>query len=748
MLPKTLSNIIFLILFLEINSQTYYLDRNYNLQMEKGDSLTFIVPDNYRFTNILVYCSLEDTMEITNGGSTVIRTRMYIINTVKFNEETTYKILLKAKNKPYNFQSLFITSNFLVQYEDGEFQTEFSTSYEHFAGALIFVDARNVNKEDRMLFYRHLAGNDINFFYFPLTNDINFREICYNYHYKENSQTGNPFYPNDDYFILKYIGSAFDIKVQYTGASQYYEMTPLFNNKELYKKAEISNNYYYKIDFILGSNEKCAVEVKHYNSTYILSENNNRLILPVENLILVSKNCDAVVTIVSNKNVYKSYYVSENDVKRAKFEATDFTLFKVPEKETNIRVLRFAIQAGYKIGNDYYPCNIFNAGMILIHGLFIEQPINHIEIYKEGDYRYLNFINPYYFENPDNKFKNDDYYIAFTCNCYFAKNHEYLKLEYSLYPSILDLKDAKYLVNNRMHQIGKAYETFDNFYQIDPPENDNVILTVSSSSCNSNTFSLVVLSDYDKIIHNQTELFSTFFFENCEKYIGKEALYINFENVDTDKVTFYYEYLPINRTYIFQPTNFPKQFNITNTINGKINISFYPVFFNEEVKYQLYIVKSNDLFQSLCNFYSIDDTNKKIIDIGIYNINNDSIGSNQPLNKEIDINLYFTSKQTLKIGLFYKTINNYKIQNLLIPISFEYNPINDKDKEDKDNKNKTNPDNKSENGNSNHSIYNMLIYIGVGSTALIIIIIVIYCIIKNNKNKNQIKMDDLKGSLI
>ena len=299
-----------------------------------------------------------------------------------------------------------------------------------------------------------------------------------------------------------------------------------------------------------------------------------------------------------------------------------------------------------------------------------------------------------------------------------------------------------------MHQIGKAYETFDNFYQIDPPENDNVILTVSSSSCNSNTFSLVVLSDYDKIIHNQTELFSTFFFENCEKYIGKEALYINFENVDTDKVTFYYEYLPINRTYIFQPTNFPKQFNITNTINGKINISFYPVFFNEEVKYQLYIVKSNDLFQSLCNFYSIDDTNKKIIDIGIYNINNDSIGSNQPLNKEIDINLYFTSKQTLKIGLFYKTINNYKIQNLLIPISFEYNPIYDKDKEDKDNKNKTNPDNKSENGNSNHSIYNMLIYIGVGSTALIIIIIVIYCIIKNNKNKNQIKMDDLKGSLI
>ena len=190
-------------------------------------------------------------MEITNGGSTVIRTRMYIINNVKFNDQRTYEILLKAKNKPYNFQSLFIRSNFQVQYQDGQFRTEFSTSYEHFAGALIFVDARSVSKEDKMLFYRHLAGNEINFFYFPLTNDINFYQICYNYYYKENSQTGNPFYPNDDYFILKYVGSTFAIKVQYSGSSNYYESTPLFNNKELIINAEISNDYSYKIDYIL-----------------------------------------------------------------------------------------------------------------------------------------------------------------------------------------------------------------------------------------------------------------------------------------------------------------------------------------------------------------------------------------------------------------------------------------------------------------------------------------------------------------
>ena len=451
-MSKKLPNLIFIISFLEIYLNTYYLNKNF-ITIEKGDSMTFLVPDSYRYMNILVYCSLEDTMEISSGGSTVIKTRMYVINTVKFDEETTYQILLKPKNKPYNFQSLFISNELQVQYEEGEFRTEFSISYQHFAGTLIFVNARNIDKEDKMLFYRHLAGNDIDFFYFPLTNDIDFREICYNYNYQKNAKTGNPFYPNDDYFILKYVGSTFAIKVQYSGASNYYESTPLFNNKELIKNAEISNDYSYKIDYILGSNENCAVEVKQkYNNSYILlgklSENNNRIILPVQNLILISKNSHAVVTIVSNQNIYKSYYVDEQNVIMAKLEPTGFTLFKIPEKETNLRVFKFDVETGYRIGNDYYPCRILNAGMILIHGLFIEEPYNHIEIYKQGDDRYLYFFNPYYFENSNNKFKDDEYYIAFTCNCYFAKNSPYLRLQYSLYPSKFDLKETEYKVNN------------------------------------------------------------------------------------------------------------------------------------------------------------------------------------------------------------------------------------------------------------------------------------------------------------
>ena len=106
------------------------------------------------------------------------------------------------------------------------------------AGALVFVDAREVNKDELMLFYRHIAGNDVEFLYFPLTDDIDFTQLCHNYNYKKNAQTGNPLYPKDNYFIIKVIGSIFDISIQYFSTNNYDddEYIPLFNNKEFIKE--------------------------------------------------------------------------------------------------------------------------------------------------------------------------------------------------------------------------------------------------------------------------------------------------------------------------------------------------------------------------------------------------------------------------------------------------------------------------------------------------------------------------------
>ena len=276
-----------------------------------------------------------------------------------------------------------------------------------------------------------------------------------------------------------------------------------------------------------------------------------------------------------------------------------------------------------------------------------------------------------------------------------------------------------------MHEVSKSFEPFTNFFQIDPPENENSILTFSVSSCTNYYFRFFILSDYNKIIYENYYNFNNYIFVNCENYTGKEALYIDFENINQE-ASVYYEYLPYNKTYYYQPSGLPQQFNITNGLDGKIKISFYPALYNEEVKYQIYIVKSDDSFLSLCNFYNIKDENKEIIDIGTYNINNNSIESNQTINKEIEV--YFSPNQTLKIGLFYKAVYNYKVQDLFYPISFVYEPKS-----------------KNEDGSSNLLLY---FVIGIGIVLVLIIAFAICLTMKKMKKTNQIEHNEFKGELL
>ena len=401
-------------------------------------------------------------------------------------------------------------------------------------------------------------------------------------------------------------------------------------------------------------------------------------------------------------------------------------MFRLPRKETNLRAFSFLIHAKYKFTFDYSPCNDFKVGMILAHDKFYEKPIYHIYVEKQGDYRNVDFFNPYYFENSFNKFKEDEYFIAFYCDCLWAKA-SYLQVGFSLFVYKLILKDTNYKVNNKMHEISKGFDPFANFFQIDSPEKENTILTIRSSSCNSYPFRYFVLSDFNTLIYQNYKTYSDFAFLNCEKYIGKESLYVDFESID-DKVLFSYDYVPYNESYRFQLTGLPYEFNITNSLNGKINISFYPQLYNEEVKYQLYIVKSDDYFLTLCNFYNIKDLNKEIIDVGTYNINSNSSEANQPINQEIKLNI--TQNQNLKVGLFFKATYNYNIQNLFYPISFVYEPKYE-----------------DENGNENEN-NNIILYAVIGISFILIIAIAIFLIRKKMKKTNQIENPEFKGELI
>ena len=98
---KILANLIILILLKEIysDSDPKYLNLNLNLTIEKGETMTFLVPESYRTKNILVYCSLEDTMEVSYFTSDVKKQDfiLYLQQNLKKKEHT--KFYLKQKNK-------------------------------------------------------------------------------------------------------------------------------------------------------------------------------------------------------------------------------------------------------------------------------------------------------------------------------------------------------------------------------------------------------------------------------------------------------------------------------------------------------------------------------------------------------------------------------------------------------------------------------------------------------------------------
>ena len=88
-------------------------------------------------------------------------------------------------------------------------------------------------------------------------------------------------------------------------------------------------------------------------------------------------------------------------------------------------------------------------------------------------------------------------------------------------------------------------------------------------------------------------------------------MYIDFENINQE-ASIYYEYLPYNKTYHYQPSGLPQQFNITNSLYSKIKISFYPALYNEEVKYQIYIIKSVIHFKVYVIFIILKMKTKKL----------------------------------------------------------------------------------------------------------------------------------------
>ena len=256
---------------IKINSKEY-ITSDLTIKFEKGDSDTYYIRNDLIKSTALIYCSLDGAMEIKNGTKEPFKTQLYVI----FPEENypnEYEINLKSTKYSYFFKVYFISiSNDNIKYGINEFNIECFNVYSFNTVYFIFVDSRELKeKQNKMLHYRHIGGNDITLKYFPINNNINWDDLIYNRHYSINETIGNPIYPNDDYFVIKIIGSTFDIYVEYFNGNQFNNSNSihLFNN-QLYKK---TTNYdyrfkstKYKIDYIIGTSENCEIEIKKYIS--------------------------------------------------------------------------------------------------------------------------------------------------------------------------------------------------------------------------------------------------------------------------------------------------------------------------------------------------------------------------------------------------------------------------------------------------------------------------------------------------
>jgi hypothetical protein len=266
--------------------------------------------------------------------------------------------------------------------------------------------------------------------------------------------------------------------VEYFSGISNIEYSPtihLFSNQQYIK--EIQNRYSnYKIDYITGSNEDCEVDIgtifNNSEYTYIttLSKSNKRIILEMEELSIISKNCDAVLTIIPNYIFgYKAYKISQ-DFHDIKLPPGKICLLQIPKPQDNIRTFRVNVQKPYDFGTTK-ACPDYYIGLIPITGLFIEEPVIHEYIYVGGKMKYYDFLNPYYYSNEAEK-NDEEYYIIISNYCYGID-----PLVVSVYTYTLDENNIGYLAPGTDYSISFYESIFTNYYLIDGPKDNKKILS-------------------------------------------------------------------------------------------------------------------------------------------------------------------------------------------------------------------------------------------------------------------------------
>ena len=89
---------------------------------------------------------------------------------------------------------------------------------------------------------------------------------------------------------------------------------------------------------------------------------------------------------------------------------------------------------------------------------------------------------------------------------------------------------------------------------------------------------------------------------NKNELLNLNNLYAYLEKYD--RISFEYEYIELHSNYKIKYSNLIKDVNFTMN-NGKAQIEFYPILFDEEMEYKLYILENEKTDIRKCNIIYI-----------------------------------------------------------------------------------------------------------------------------------------------
>ena len=719
------------------NTIKYYFFKSF----KKGEKASYTIkPYNYLQYNIILVCNQTDSMHIKSSESET-ETRLYLIT----DYSVDYQVEIQSTQDCF-LEISFIPKTVDIDYFTYHFEKEYHKLYSPQNYIYILVDNIFL-KEDSLLYYDpYISYPSVK--YIPLKGNTKFSDIYYSEVEVESYDFfSHSYVPKDQYFIIKiHTNSSYDFYFSFrdtfydTGNHEMYIYPTFYNDYFLQQNDymhfyKINNERGVLVKLIAQSNPNVQIYVDEYYSTNYLNDTNREILICCSSYVTVQpRNGYAVIGILESSSTFGdrsiifSYYPTGS-------YAMDGRLyfFKTHDGETakDYNLL------GFKVNMNHFgsvKCNIYNLGGFKARGYYTgDRGLSHYFDFSKSesiDYYFPNdLLNPISF--------GEGYYgVTLTCPCctqYSLPDYKYvvdfIYYDESKFKSINE-NNPIILVNN------SVFEDFDNVtYKISVPKNKNKYLKIQISNCDNNYLNFHLLK---KMTISYYSLFSintdADIILNLSKHFDKEELskldylYIYLEKFTA--ISFDYEFLELDTNYKMKETGLSKQVNITINDNSKAEIQFYPLIFNEDVRYILYLIKDNDInITNKCRFYLYESSDLSKIDIGNFIVSekkeNYTIKSNFEFdfktNTKYSIVLMAYQKENYKYKYAYKTVYYYK------------------DYKDEDNL---------------FEGKNLYIFIGGGALVIIIIciIIVIICIKKNKCKKESLEIEvgefNEKGALV